>query len=261
MIGRPRLIPILLINDKNLIKTIKFKGNRYLGDPINAIKIFNEKEVDELAVIDKGISINKRTLDFDYLKDVASEAFMPLSYGGGVNSLMKARKLFSIGFEKVIIGTALFESPKVVKEIVDLAGSQSVVAAIDYKTNIFGKKTVYYKNGTINSKKTPLEACKYAEDLGVGEIILTSINHEGKMCGFDNDVIKECANSIEIPLVAHGGANGLDDIYKAIRENGASAIAAGSMFSFYGKMKAVLINYPKYDELLKKGIYKDEPSM
>lgn len=252
MFDRPRIIPVLLIDNKSLVKTVQFKQPRYLGDPINAVKIFNEKMADELCILD--ISRNKTGIDYGFLHDIATEAFMPLSYGGGISSLAQIKELFSIGFEKVIINSSLVSNPDLIKEAVDYAGAQSIVASIDVKSSFLRGKTCYIKNGTHNTKIPPAELAVRAEQAGVGEILLNSIDRDGMMDGYDLDLISEVTSKLSIPLISCGGAGSLADIKSAIQA-GTQAVAAGSMFVYYGAKKAVLINYPSEFELVEAGIF------
>lgn len=255
MFNRPRIIPSLLINDKNLVKTIQFKNPTYLGDPINAVKIYNEKKVDELCVLD--ITAHKNEIDFDFLHDIATEAFMPLSYGGGINSLDEAKKLYRLGFEKLILNTAVVENPELVKKLVQYAGAQSIVASIDVKKELFGKENCYILCGKKKIKIRAEEMAKMVERLGVGEIFLNSINRDGKMQGYDLELVKRVTAAVNIPVVACGGAGDIDDLRKVIYEGGAHAAAAGSIFVYYGVKKAVLINYPTEQELIARDIFKE----
>ena len=253
MFDRPRIIPSLLIDNKRLVKTIRFKNPNYLGDPINAVKIYNEKQADELCILD--ITRKKENIDFSFLEDIATEAFMPLSYGGGVNNLEQIKKLFQIGFEKVIINTALYSNPELVRQAVEYAGSQSIVASIDYKKTILGKKICYSVCGSRNEHITPVEMAKRAEELGAGELLINSIDNDGMMSGYDLSMIQGISRKVTVPVIACGGAGGLSDIKSAINE-GADAVAAGSIFVYYGAKKAVLINYPDEQELVTAGIFK-----
>jgi len=255
MYHRPRIIPILLIKNHDLVKTIRFTNPRYLGDPINAVKIFNGKNVDELCVLDITASSEKKEPNFDYLKDIAGEAFMPLSYGGGITSLEQIKKILRMGYEKVIINTAFYNNPELVKSASRYAGSQSVVVSIDVNTDFFGKMRCYSTDGTVKTKFAPIEAAQLAELLGAGELILNSINNDGIMCGYDIEMIKSIVDSVSIPVTACGGAKDISDIKKVLFEGKAHAAAAGSMFAYYGREKAVLINFPDENELLDAGIY------
>ena len=254
MFNRPRIIPVLLIDDRDLIKTINFKKPTYLGDPVNALKIFNRKGIDEMAVLD--ISASKRGVepDFELLTDMASEAFMPLSYGGGIKTLDQVRKLLAIGYEKVVLNTSLVEDEQLVKDAVALAGSQSVVASIDAKL-VKGKYKCVICDGTRVIDMTPVELAKHAEELGVGEIFLNSIDRDGMMTGYDTKLINEVVEAVSIPVTACGGAGGISDWKDALENGHAHAAAGGSMFVFYGRLKAVLITAPTEEELTEAGIY------
>lgn len=246
---RTRLIPVLLIRNHKLVKTTNFKNEVYVGDPINALRIFNEKEVDELIVVDIGAS-QKKEPDFEYISRLVSECFMPLAYGGGIQTLSQAKELFSIGVEKVLLGTSAFINPTLIKEIVAEFGSQSIVVSVDYRNDWLGHSKVYIKNGSKNTKLTPLEFAKNIEKNGAGEVLLHSISREGTRKGYDIEAIQKISKEISIPLIALGGAGELNDFTLGI-ENGASAVAAGSLFVFRGPHKAVLINYPDSTELKK----------
>lgn len=256
MYYRPRLIPCLTMMNRGLVKTTKFNNPRYLGDPINAVKIFNGKYVDELCVLDIKATESKRGPDFEYLKDIASEAFMPLSYGGGITNIQEIEKLFYIGYEKVVINTSFVHNPSLVKEAVDIAGSQSVVVSIDVKNDFLGKKNCYTNGGTVKVKNNPVELAKNAEDLGVGEILLNSITNDGMMQGYDIDLVKKVSEAVNIPVIACGGAKNIQDFKEVLEVGKAHAAAAGSMYVYYGKQKAVLITAPDEEELFKIGIYK-----
>lgn len=255
MYSRPRIIPCLLMDKGNLVKTVNFKRPNYLGDPINAVKIFNEKEVDELCVLDISSYKTEKKINYNLLKTMASQAFMPMSYGGGVHSAEDARQLYRIGFEKVIFNSALFEEPEAVRETVDYAGAQSVVASIDVKKNFWGQYFCYARCGT---KKIDLcldEVLKYILGLGVGEILINSIDQDGLMQGYDIELIQKVTQQTDIPIIACGGAGKIDDLKMALQKGGAHAVAAGSIFVYYGSKKAVLINYPTENELVLSGIY------
>ena len=256
MFNRPRIIPVLLIDDRDLIKTINFKKPTYLGDPVNALKIFNRKGIDEMAVLD--ISASKKGLepDFELLTDMASEAFMPLSYGGGIKTLDQVRKLLAIGYEKVVLNTSLVEDEQIVKDAVALAGSQSVVASIDAKV-VNGQYKCVICDGTKVIDMSPVELAKHAEELGVGEIFLNSIDRDGMMEGYDIDLVNQVVNAVDIPVTACGGAGGISDLKDVIENGHAHAAAGGSMFVYYGRLKAVLITAPTEEELTAAGIYSE----
>ena len=256
MYSRPRLIPCLLLSDGNLVKTRKFKEPTYLGDPINAVKIFSEKCVDELCVQDIEASKNGRGPDFELLAEIATEAFMPLSYGGGITTLEQARRLFHIGFEKVILNTAWHHNPALLTEISKTFGAQSVIASIDVKLDMLRRARCYCRGGTEPVDGAAAELAKRAEELGAGEILLNSVDRDGGMQGYDLKLIQSVAGAVGIPLIACGGAGGAQDM-KAALGAGAHAAAAGSMYVFYGQRRAVLIHVPLEKELYEIGIFHD----
>lgn len=246
--ARLRIIPSLLIDKKRLIKGKSFKNHKYVGDVLNAVKIFNEKEVDELVLLDIKRSISNEGPNMSSLKEIASEAFFPLAYGGGITKLSEIEKLMRLGIEKVILGSSAFINPELVSQASEAFGSQSIVISVDYKKTLFGKEKVFINNGTKNTSYTPLDYAKKMEDLGAGELILSSIQRDGNYQGYDLDLLSDIAKNISIPVVISGGANMPSDFIDA-KIAGASGVAAGSMFIFYGAHKAVLINYPKYETI------------
>lgn len=255
MFNRPRIIPVLLMDDRDLIKTVNFKDRTYLGDPVNAVKIFNRKGIDELAVLDIGATRNNREPDFEILKDIATEAFMPLACGGGITTVDQVHELLTIGYEKVIINTGLIRNPKLVSKSAELFGSQSIVASID-AVKVNGTYKCVIADGTEVIEKTPIELAIEAERLGVGEIIINSIDRDGMMQGYDIKLVRDVVSSVKVPVVAIGGAGRIKDL-KDVLENGhAHAAAGGSMFVYYGRLKAVLITAPSERELTEAGIYK-----
>ena len=239
-----RIIPCLLLQNQGLVKTIGFKKPVYIGDPINAVKIFNDKEVDELIFLDIEATREKRSPNFAYLKIIAEQCFMPLCYGGGISSIEDIRQLFSIGFEKVSINSSILKNPQLISEAAGIFGSQSIIGAMDVKKNVFGKKQVYMSRGQHATGITPVEYAKYLESLGVGEIFLNSIDADGKMDGYDLHVVQEVADAVRVPVIACGGAGNIEDMGRVVKEAHAGAAAAGSLFVFWGENKAVLINYP-----------------
>lgn len=255
MYSRPRLIPCLLVKEQGLVKTTQFSNPRYLGDPINAVSIFNGKGVDELCILDITATSEKRGPDFDYLKDIASEAFIPLSYGGGITELEQIKKIFFIGYEKIIINTAFVQKPQLISEAANLAGSQSVVVSIDVKTDWLGRRFCYTNNGKIKVKTDPTKLAKKAEELGAGEILLNSIDRDGMMNGYDIKLVRDVVNAVSIPVIACGGAKDIYDFKEVLQKGGAHAAAAGSLFVYYGAQKAVLITAPAENELINIGIY------
>jgi cyclase len=246
---KTRIIPCLLLKGRGLVKTIKFKDPTYVGDPLNAVRIFNEKEVDELIFLDITASGEKRGPQFDLIRNIATECFMPFCYGGGIKTVEDIKKLFFLGAEKVSINSFAIEKPDFIKSASNIFGSQSIVAAIDVKKNLFGKYKVY--NSSLK-KMTALDPVSFAVELatmGAGEIFLNSVDRDGTFEGYDIDLIKALSSSVNVPVIACGGAGKVGDFARAVKEGGASAVAAGSMMVFHGKHKAVLISYPAMDEL------------
>ena len=254
MYTRPRLIPALTMINRGLVKTTQFKKPLYIGDPINTVKIFNNKGVDELCILDIRATQEGKGLDFDYLKEIASEAFMPLSYGGGITTVEEIEKLFYIGYEKVIINASFIGNPKLIEEAVHLAGSQSVVVSIDVKASRFKGQQGFTHSGKRKTHQDPLTLAKQAEALGAGEILLTAVDRDGMMQGYDLDLVKAVSDAVNVPVIANGGASTIQD-FKAVLDAGAHAAAASSVFVFYGKQKAVLITAPEEKELIKLGIF------
>jgi cyclase len=244
-----RVIPCLLLRNGGLVKTRKFKNGVYVGDPINAIRIFNEKEVDELVLLDIHASLDKREPDYNLISEIASECFMPLAYGGGVTSMEQIHRLLRLGVEKVILNTALHRDPAFVREAVVTFGSQAITASIDVRRKLFGRREVMTLAGSQPTGKEPVQTARHAESLGVGEILLTSIDDEGSMDGYDIDLLTKVSQAVNVPVIASGGAGTLDHFRAAVREGHASAVSAGSMFVFYGPHRAVLISYPTYRTL------------
>ena len=239
---RKRIIPVLLLNDGGLVKTKQFQAPTYIGDPINAVKIFNEKEVDELALIDITSLADRKEPDFNLIKDIASECFSPLSYGGKITTIEQIRKILSIGVEKVIINTAAIQNESFIKEACKIFGSSTIVGSIDYKKDLFGRLRVFTSNGKKNTGESPNSIAAKMEKYGVGEILLNSIDNDGMQNGYDLKTINELTRNLKVPLIACGGAGSVEDFVKAFH-SGASAVAAGSKFVFNGKHNAVLITY------------------
>jgi len=241
--SRVRIIPVVLLKDGGLYKTVNFKKANYVGDPINTVRIFNEKEVDELIVLDYTASIEKRKIDFNKIAEIAGEAFMPMAYGGAIRSLDDAKKVFDAGYEKVVLNSILFEQLSLVKQIGDIYGAQAVVCAIDVKKDWLGKTKVYAYSGTKSNTYSPVDWAKQLEAAGAGELFLNSIDQDGSWNGYDIDLIHSVAQAVQIPVVACGGAGSIEDFKKAVRA-GASAVAAGSMFVYQKKGMGVLISFP-----------------
>lgn len=239
-----RLIPCLLLRGNGLVKTKKFKDSVYIGDPVNAVRIFSEKEVDELVILDIDATREEREPNYELIAEIAGECFMPVAYGGGISTLEQARKLIRCGIEKVVINSASVGSTDFIREIADVFGSQAVVGSIDAKKTLFGGHRVFVNSGTIDTKLKPEDHAAVLVQAGVGEIFLNSIDCDGQMQGYDLELIKKVSARVTVPVVACGGAGSMDHLRKAISHGGATAVSAGSMFVFYGKHSAVLINYP-----------------
>lgn len=239
-----RLIPCLLLQKGGLVKTVKFKNAKYVGDPINAVKIFNEKEVDEIVFLDIDATKKNREVQFDLIQDIASECFIPFAYGGGVKDLETIRKLFFLGAEKVILNSSALNNTKLIKEASASFGNQSIVVCIDVKKSVFGKYKVYNHSTNSMEKRDLFEYIQAVEKLGAGEIIINNVNNDGVMKGYDVDLMKKIVELVSVPVVALGGAGDLNDVTDVIKKSRASAAAAGSIFVFKGPHKAVLINYP-----------------
>lgn len=244
-----RVIPCLLLRNQGLVKTIKFKDPKYVGDPINAVKIFNEKEVDEIVFLDILASRENRKPNFDLIVNIASECFMPLCYGGGIRTIDDIKKIFSLGVEKVSINSYAIENPQFIKEASSLFGSQSIVVSIDVKKNWSGKYELYNARKRRIVKIDPVDYSRKMEGMGAGEILLNSVDRDGMMQGYNIDLIKNVCETVNIPVIACGGAGSIDDFSDAIRLGKAQAVAAGSMFVFKGRYRAVLISYPSHEEL------------
>ena len=246
---RPRVIPVLLLKNKGLVKTIKFKNPSYIGDPINAVRIFNDLEVDELVFLDIVAAHENRTISVDLVKEIGDEAYMPFAVGGGIKNVEQAVALINAGAEKVVLNTVFWEKPYVVSQIAKTLGNQSVVVSLDINKTWLGKYRLFVKSGTIGTTLDPLTAAKKAEDLGAGEIILNYIPYDSSMNGYNLEMIEQVAQRVNIPVIAGCGAGNLNHFKHAI-DSGAHAVAAGSMFVYHGTRRAVLVNYPTKEELI-----------
>jgi imidazole glycerol-phosphate synthase subunit HisF len=248
---RPRVIPILLLKNQGLVKSIKFKDYRYIGDPINAVKIFNDLKADELMFLDILASKEKRCISLDFVRNVGEEANMPFAVGGGIRTIQAIREIINAGAEKVVINSYAAEKPEFIKEASDEFGSSTIVVSMDIKKKLFGKKQLYTYGGSKSTDMDPFIYAQLMQEMGAGEIIINSMERDGTMLGYDLEMIKLIAEAVTIPVVASGGAGELDDFKKAISQAYASAVAAGSMFVYHGARNAVLVNYPKNLELIK----------
>jgi len=244
-----RVIPCLLLRNGALVKTIRFRNASYVGDPVNTVRIYNEKEVDELVVLDISATPANKRPQFNLIEEIASECFMPFTYGGGIRNVEDAKTLFSLGVEKLIINTCAVENPKLVSDLAERFGNQSVVVSIDVKKKMFGGYEVYTHGGRT---RTGLAPERYAEQItkcGAGELLVTAINNDGVMQGYDLELVKRVTGAIDVPVIASGGAGSLEHFRQAVEIGGASAVAAGSMVVYQGPHRAVLINFPTPQEL------------
>lgn len=248
---RPRVIPCLLLRGGGLVKTVNFRNPTYIGDPINAVWIYNRQEADELIFLDITASKEKRCVSSDLVKKIGKEAYMPFAIGGGITTFEQAKKLMTEGAEKIVIGTASVTNPSVIAKIADVFGSQSVVVSIDVKKNFWGEYEVFIFAGSKSAKIDPVLHAKNVEKLGAGELLVNSIDRDGTMRGYDTRIVKMISEAVSIPVIACGGAGKLEDFRKAVIQGGAQAVAAGSLFVFQGSRRAVLINYPEKTELEK----------
>jgi imidazole glycerol-phosphate synthase subunit HisF len=238
-----RIIPCLQLIDESLVKAIQFDKFGYIGDPCNTVRIFNELEVDELCFLDIRASIEGRPPNYKILQEISDECFMPLSYGGGISTFEQAKKIFSIGFEKVILNTQAFRNPNLVTQISTHFGVQAVVVSVDFKKH-GGVYSAYVNNGKEKIKEDVLNYIKRIEDAGAGEILLTSMDREGTWSGFDVEFVKQITSNTKLPVIAHGGAGTIDHVGDVVKNGGASAVALGSMLVYQKKGMGVLVNFP-----------------
>ena len=244
----PRVIPVLLLKNRGLYKTVHFRNPKYVGDPMNAVRVFNEKEVDEIILLDFTATVENKPIQFDIIRDIASQCFMPLCYGGAIRTLTDIRRIIGSGVEKVTINTAAGENPGFIGEAAREFGSSTIVVSIDVAASWTGKKEVVLRSGKKALKITPVEYARMMEDNGAGELLINSVNRDGEMTGYDLELIHAIASAVRIPVIACGGAGQTSHFSEACKA-GASAVAAGSIFVFHGKHRGVLISYPDRDEL------------
>ena len=241
---RKRIIPTLLLKSGEIYKTRKFKKPSYVGEPINIVRIFNEKEVDEIIILDIDASLKKMSPNIELLRKIASECFMPLSYGGGIDSVEIGREILAVGIEKLVINSNAWTNKELIPNLVSKFGRSTIIGSIDYKRTWRGYSKTRIKSGTKSINKSPIVCAKILEELGVGEIMINSIDRDGELVGYDHETIKKITSFSNIPIIASGGANSLEEINKVIDISGASAAAAGAFFIYQGKHRAVLISYP-----------------
>lgn len=244
----PRIIPVLLLRNNGLYKTTKFDDPKYIGDPLNAVKVFNEKEVDEIIVLDYQASSEKRAPSYDLIEQIASQCFMPVCFGGGIQSIDQIKRIVGLGVEKIALNTIVAENPSFLEKAASIFGSSTLVVSIDLKKNIFGNYTVYTRSGKTSLKVKPEVYAKQMENSGAGELLINSITRDGTMQGYDLELISLIASEVRVPVIACGGAGKINDFKEAF-DNGASAMAAGSFFVFHGKHRGVLISYPSQENL------------
>ncbi len=252
-----RVIPILLLSEGGLVKSRRFKEHKYVGDPLNAVRIFNDKEVDEIVLLDIGATESGRRPNYELIEEIAGECFMPMAYGGGVRSVEEIQRLLKLGVEKVVINSAAAENQGLIRQASLEVGSQSIVGSIDVKKNLWGRYGVFTHGGRKDVGLDPVELARRYESEGAGEIVINSINNDGTMKGYDLDLVRSVSGAVGVPVVACGGAGLLSHFAEALGA-GASAVAGGSIFVFYGKHRAVLISYPTRTELasvFQKGIH------
>ncbi|MCB0402020.1 MAG: imidazole glycerol phosphate synthase subunit HisF [Flavobacteriales bacterium] len=247
-----RVMPCLLVSDGALVKTVRFKKANYIGDAINTVRIFNEKEVDELVVLDIDASVQQKPIDLQFIREVATECFMPVAYGGGIKHIDQVKTILESGIEKVVINASAIDHPELISEIAASYGSQSLIVSIDVKKNLFGKQEVVTDNAKRKTKRDPVAWAKEVEQRGAGEILITSVDQEGTWEGYDVDLIRRIADAVNIPVIAHGGAGSILDMEQAFKEGHASAFAAGSMFVYQKKGFGVLINFPSKEQIEEK---------
>lgn len=242
--NKTRVIPVLLLLGEGLIKTVDFKNPKYIGDPINAVRIFNEKEVDELVLLDIEAGVNGRGPQFDFLSSIAEEAFMPMAYGGGISTLEQIKRLFELGFEKVVINSAAYRDPGLINRATAVFGSQSIVGAIDVRASASSEYELYSSSGRVREYVSLSDHLGQLIEAGVGEIFINSIDRDGTLSGYDLALLKEVCTKVNVPVVACGGAGEIRHFVEAVEEARVSAVAAGSLFVFVGPHRAVLITYP-----------------
>lgn len=243
--NKTRVIPALLLRGQGLVKTVKFKDPKYVGDPINAVRIFNEKEVDELVFLDITATPEGRGPDFELLSDIASEAFMPMAYGGGVTTLEQVKRIFELGFEKVIVNSAAYKKPGLIAEAAAIFGSQSMVGCVDVRKTLLGRYELCSASARVKEKVSLQEHLAALTLSGVGEILVNAVDRDGTMGGYDVKLLREVSAAVTVPVIACGGAGSVDHFVQAVEDGHASAVAAGSLFVFMGPHRAVLINYPE----------------
>lgn len=247
---RPRVIPVLLLKGNGLVKSVRFREHRYIGDPVNAVRIFNDLKADELVFLDILAGKENRTISLDFVKNVGEEVNMPFAVGGGIRTIHQIQDILRAGAEKVVINTQAALDPSFIRQASENFGSSTITVCIDVKKKLFGQEQAWIVNGTKSTGKSPEEFARLMEEMGAGEIIIQSIERDGTMQGYDTDLIRKISEAVKIPVVALGGAGSVADLRSAIQLSFASAVAAGSLFVYHGPRKAVLVNYPNHTELV-----------
>lgn len=245
---RPRIIPVLLLKGNVLVKSISFKNPKYIGDPINAVKIFNDLKADELVFLDIVATKEKRLISLDFVKNVGEEANMPFAVGGGIRSLEDIRSIIAAGAEKVVINSYAVENPEFIREAADEFGSSTIAVCIDVKKKLFGGIQTWSNGGTKASGYSPVDFAKLMEEKGAGEIIVQSIEKDGAMTGYNIALIKQISEAVTIPVIALGGAGNMEHLTEGFKKGFANGLAGGSMFVYQGTKKGVLISYPEREE-------------
>lgn len=258
---RPRIIPCLLLQDNGLVKTVNFKKPKYVGDPINAVRIFNEKEVDELAIFDIDATVLNNEPNYSLIERISNQSRMPLCYGGGIKTIEQAKRIFSLGIEKIALSSSVVDNPNLITQIGNQVGSQSVIVVLDVKKKLFGGYEVFTHNGKKATGIDPFKFINNAQNLGAGEIVINSIDRDGLMKGYDLGLIERVRKTTTLPVTVLGGAGSIAHIAEVIEKNGIIGASAGSLFVFKGPYKAVLINYPNSQQkniLYKKVNYENK---
>jgi cyclase len=247
---RPRVIPVLLLKNRGLVKSVTFKKHRYIGDPINAVRIFNDLRADELVLLDILASHEQRTISIDLIKNIGEEANMPFSAGGGINTIEAIREIIGVGAEKVVINTFAAQNPTFIRQASETFGSSTIVVCIDVKKSFFGKELTWIMGGKVSTGMNPVDFAQLMQEQGAGELIIQSIDKDGTMMGYDISLIKKISENVTIPVIALGGAGSIDHLTQGFRKGYANGLAAGSMFVYHGQRNGILINYPTNEELI-----------
>jgi len=258
---RPRIIPCLLLQDNGLVKTVNFKNPKYVGDPINAVRIFNEKEVDELVFFDIDATVLNNEPNYSLIERISNQSRMPLCYGGGIKTVEQAKRVFGLGVEKIALSSSVIDNPSLITQIGDQVGAQSVIVVLDVKKKLFGGYEVFTHNGKKARGIDPFKFIKKVQKLGAGEIVINSIDKDGLMNGYDMSLIKKIREITSLPITVLGGAGSIEHLAEIIEKNGIIGASAGSLFVFKGPYKAVLINYPDSRQkniLYKKVVYENK---